>query len=287
MEDEGVITGYWTCIDSYRLGYDVYRYYLVFQNITPDIKNEMIEQFVNYKNMWVVVSIKTVYDLGLVIWVKDVSGFYRFWDDINEKYGDYFAEKIFSVYLIAHVFPSSFLIYDSYTKIDRENPQITGVKRHIDIDYSDYLLLDAIAVNARAPLTELAETLECSSQTVNYRLKNLVKSGVIQGFRAGIDISKLGFENFKVDIWLKQLSKRKQIWNYLKYNPYVTFINTSAGYADLEIEFVIENSDKLIQLMEELLLEFPGAIRKYIHWGSSNEHKLQCIPEMNESDFKK
>ena len=29
MEEEGIITGYWTCIDSYRFGYQVYRYYLI------------------------------------------------------------------------------------------------------------------------------------------------------------------------------------------------------------------------------------------------------------------
>ena len=38
MEDEGVITRYWTAIDTMKLGYYIYRIYISFQNITEDIK---------------------------------------------------------------------------------------------------------------------------------------------------------------------------------------------------------------------------------------------------------
>jgi acyl CoA:acetate/3-ketoacid CoA transferase alpha subunit len=63
-----------------------------------------------------------------------------------------------------------------------------------------------------------------------------MKSGVIQAFRVGIDISKLGLKHFKVDILLKEHSQRKYIMSYIKSNPLV-FISTSAGVSDLELEF--------------------------------------------------
>ena len=50
MEEGGIITGYWTSIDSYRFGYEVYRYYIIFQNATQQIQKEIIEQLVKYKN---------------------------------------------------------------------------------------------------------------------------------------------------------------------------------------------------------------------------------------------
>ena len=281
MEDERIIIGYWTEIDSYRFGYQVYRYYIVFQNATSDIKKEIIEQLTNYKNTWVVGTIKGIYDMSIVIWVKNIPEFYRFWDAFNEKYGDYFAEKLFSVYLKADVYPLSYLIIDDYEKSERDTYlQTTGGEETVVIDKTDYKLLYEIVENARIPLIELAEKLNCSSQSVNYRIKNLLKTSVIQGFHVSIDSSKLGYKDFKVDIWLKEVSKRKKIWNYIKYNPYVTFINTSAGYADLEIEFTIEDSDKLIDVMEEVSSKFPGAIRKYIHWNAKKLYKLRCLPTM-------
>ena len=280
MEEKEIITGYWTNIDSYRFGYEVYRYYFVFQNATSDIKKEIMEHLINYKNTWVVGQIKGIYDIVAVIWVKSVPEFYRFWDNLNEKYGDYFAEKIFSIYLQADVYPLSYLLLDEYKKSDRdEYLQITGGES-VEIDKADYILLNEIVENARMPLIELANKLCCSSQTVNYRIKNLIKKGVIQGFHVGIDASRLGYKDFKVDIWLKEVSKRKKIWNYIKYSPYVTFINTSAGYADLEIEFTIENEDKLIDVMEDVSSKYSGAIRKYIYWSAKKSYKLRCLPEM-------
>ncbi len=68
--------------------------------------------------------------------------------------------------------------------------------KSVEIDEIDYNLLNEIAVNARIPLIDLAEKLNCSSQTVNYRIKNLIKSGVIKAFRVNIDLSKLDLQKF-------------------------------------------------------------------------------------------
>jgi len=283
MEEAGVIKGYWTNIDSYKFGYEVYRYYIVFQNVTSDIKNEIIEQLINYKNTWVVRSIKGLYDISLVLWVDSIPKFYSFWDEFNEKYGDYFAEKIFSVYLQDDAYPLSYLLLEEYEKSDRDKCLQTTGGEPVEIDDVDYKLLNYIVENARIPLIELAEKLGCSSQAANYRIKNLMKKRIIQAFRVNIDVSKLGLQEFKVDIWLKKLSKRKQIWNCIKYNPYVTFISTSAGYADLEIVFTTEDSDKLIEILEDVFSKFPGAVRKYIYWASKKTYKFRCMPEI---DFK-
>ena len=50
MEDEGIITGYWTAINSCKLGYNVYRYYITFQNATQKIKDEIINFLMNNRN---------------------------------------------------------------------------------------------------------------------------------------------------------------------------------------------------------------------------------------------
>jgi len=287
MEEEGIITGYWTRIDSYRFGYQVYRYYIIFQNATTAIKEEIIKNIADYRNTWVTSSLTGTYDMNAVIWVKSIPQFYRFWDDLNEKYGDYFAEKIFSVYLGSDCYPHSYLIKEENYKKDRENPQYVGKNEPIEITYQDYLLLESIATDARESTIQIAEKLKCSSQSVNYNMNKLKGNGIIQGYHTAIDTSKLGLLHFKVDIWLKEISKRKKIWNILKYNPHVIFFNTSAGYADLEMEFVIEDTDKLVDTIENLYQQFPSAIRKYIYFRAKKNYKFRSLPELTEKDFKK
>ena len=45
-----------------------------------------------------------------------------------------------------------------------------------------------------------------------------MNSGVIQGFRTDIDFSKLGYQFFKADIYLRDYKKRGNIINYVKTN---------------------------------------------------------------------
>ena len=97
----------------------------------------------------------------------------------------------------------------------------------------------------------------------------------------------MGYEHYKVDIWLKELSKRRKIWDYIKYNPYVIYINTSAGYADIEIEFVVENNDKLIDILEQTSLKFPNAFRRYLYFKGKKIYKYRSLPELTAADFKK
>ena len=43
MQEEGVIKAFWTAIDTFRLGYNVYRIYINFDYlITSDIKKEIL-----------------------------------------------------------------------------------------------------------------------------------------------------------------------------------------------------------------------------------------------------
>jgi DNA-binding Lrp family transcriptional regulator len=280
LQDAGIIKNFFTVIDAYKLGYIVFRFYLVFQYVTPEIRSKIIEYLVKDKHTWVVGSIIGRYDLAVVLWVKDINDFYRFWEKMLDMYGDYFAEKTFSIYVQAFAYRQSYLLLDEYKKSDRLDYEITGGGKTVEIDDLDYKLLNEIAVNARIPLIELAEKLGCSSQVVNYRLKNLMKSGVIQAFRVGIDISKLGLKHFKVDIHLKEHSQRKYIMSYIKSNPYLVFISTSAGVSDLELEFHLESSDKVDQIMEEISTKFPGIIRNYDYFMVSKIHKVRCIPEL-------
>jgi Lrp/AsnC family transcriptional regulator for asnA, asnC and gidA len=220
-----------------------------------------------------------------VLWVDRIPEFFHFWDDLNEKYGDYFDEKIFSVYFQDEAYPLSFLLSDKYEKSDRDKYKQTTHGKSVEIDYIDYQLLNYIVENARIPLVELAGKLGCSSQTVSYRIKNLKKNGVIQAFRVDIDFAELGFQEIKVDIWLEKPSKKRQLHNFIKNNPYVTFISLSAGYADIEIVFTINDSDKLLEILEDSFSKFPGVIKKYIYWTSKKAYRYRCLPNM-EKRFK-
>jgi len=279
MEDEGIINNYWTFIDTFRLGYNVFRIYINFQYVTPKIKEEIIKYFVDYKNSWVVFSAKSPIDLVVVMWVKDIFEFCQFWEKTLDLYEDYFSEYHTSIYYGSVVYKKSFLL----PEILDSNRIISEMRcggKPVEIDEIDYKLLNEIAVNARAPLLELAEKLGCSSQTINYRIKNLVKSGVIKGFRVDLDLSALGLQHYKVDIYLKDHKLKRPILKYLGDKPYIEFMNFAHGWADIEPEFVVNSFNELLKILDEINTKFSGVIKKQSFFITEKLYKLRCLPEL-------
>ena len=280
MQDEGIIKNFWTAINTFKLGYNVYRVYVNFQYVvSTDKKNEIIEHFKDYKNAWAVLTVKGPIDFDAVLWVKDVYDFYQFWDRTLEKYEEYFAQKTLSMYIETIDYKKTYLLLDDYDDTDRELYKITCGGKTVDIDEIDRKILDELAINARIPLIDLAEKLKCSSQKINYRIKNLIDLEVIKAFRVAIDPSVINLQNVKVDIYLKQYSKRKELIDYVKKNPYMFCLNTAVGWCDLEFEFMVENVDKLIQILEDIDQKFPNTIRKQDYWLTKTVHKERWLPE--------
>jgi len=280
LEDDGVIKNFFTDIDTFRLGYNVFRIYINFQYVTQKIKEEIIKYFVDYKDSWVVATIKAEIDLDVVVWVKDIFEFYQFWEKTLDLYEDYFARYAISIYVKAHVYKKSYLLPNKLAETDREIYSMHCGGRSVEIDETDYKLLNELAENGRAPLIGLAEKLGCSSQTVKYRINNLVKSEVIKAFRVNIDYSKLDLQNFKVDIHLKDHKFKKPIINYLKNRSYLEYMNLAIGWADLEPEFVVKNFDELLKILDEINTKFSGAIKKQSFFITEKIYKLRCMPEI-------
>jgi len=280
LQDEGVIKNFYAAIDTYKLGYDVFRVYINFRYVTSKLKEEIIKYFVDDKNSWVVGSVKTEIDLGVVIWVKNLFEFYQFWEKALDKYEDYFEKYSISIYIYAACYKKSFLLLDNQDRSDGEMYVVSCGVKPVEIDETDYNLLNELAVNGRAPLIELAEKIGCSSQSINYRIKNLVKSGVINAFRVDIDLSKLGLHRYKVDIYLKDHKLKKPVINYLKDKSYVEYMNLAMGWADLEPEFVVKDMDELLEILEELNSKFSGAIKKQSFFTIEKIYKLRCLPEL-------
>lgn len=283
MQDEGAIRNFWTAIDTFKLGYQVYRIYINFQYVTSQIKERIVQHFIRYKNVWAVVSTKPEIDLDVVLWVKDIFEFFQFWNETLDEFEDYFAKYTFSVYVEAVNYKKSYLLEDDMKEGERLFYRTACSGKPVEIDETDYHILDELAVNARMPLIELSEKLGCSSQTVNLRLKKLMQSGVINAFRVNIDLAKFGLQHYKLDIYLRDHKQRNTIWNYLKEKPYCDTLNVAIGWSDLEFEIIVENIESLSQVMEDIYSKYPTAIKRQTFLIAEKIHKERWLPELSTS----
>jgi Lrp/AsnC family transcriptional regulator for asnA, asnC and gidA len=273
-----IIKTFYTVIDAFKLGYISFRIYLVYQYLTQEKEKELINYFTSQKLNWWTISAEGRFDLAVIMWVKDINDFYAFWEETLRRYRDYFLEQQFSVYIQLYTYRHSYLLDDVH-KSDRTKFEITGGGAQVKIDDLDFRLLRLIAPNARMPVKEIAEKLTSTVAIVNYRIKKLMREGVIQGFRTDIDLAKLGYQFFKADIDLKDYKQRGKIINYAKTNPHLVRIDKSVGISDLELEFHVHSLEQFHQIMKDLINKFPDAIKKYKYVYASKLHKMNYMPE--------
>ncbi|MFE3452558.1 Lrp/AsnC family transcriptional regulator [Nonomuraea sp. NPDC059194] len=63
----------------------------------------------------------------------------------------------------------------------------------VSLDGTDWIILAELQRDGRVPLTELGRRVSLSASAVTERVRRLESAGVITGYRAQVDVEKVGF----------------------------------------------------------------------------------------------
>jgi len=280
LKDNGVITNFHTAVDYCLLGFTSFRFYLNFQYVTEEIKNDIVNYFINEKYIKFIHSTEGSFDFSLIAHAKDISKIYFIWEKVLSKYRDYFANQVFSAVYKTSVFCFSFLLDESdEERKSRKSYDLMSKGKIIHIDKTDLNILKQIIVNARMPTVEIAKNLDSTPTVINYRINKLIKSGVIIGFKTNINFSKIGYRLFKVDINLKDHRILDKIIEYVMINPNLFEVIKSVGYSDVELVYILKNVKDLHEIIADISKKFPDKIKNYTYFVVVKSHKWEFLPE--------
>ena len=274
LQEKGIIKRFFAYYDILHLGYNFLRFYFKFQYVTPDIKKEIIDHFMNDDNVNNLFSTEGAYDLGVLMMVENISDIYPLWRKTLEKYGDYFSQQVFSAYMGELIYGHGFLL-EGIEKVQRTPLQKNLGK--VKIDALDLEILKLLVVDSRIPTVEIAKKLNSNVTTINSRINRLVKEKVILGFSVELDMDKLGYQTWKVDFYLSEYTKLHQIVKYLEQNPLLYCVDYTIGYADLEIEINVKDNSQLHDIIEDLHSKFPKIIRNYVFFRGIKFYKWYSL----------
>jgi DNA-binding Lrp family transcriptional regulator len=282
LQKNGYIKYFMTILNSMKLGFDWYRTFFKFQNLTLKKEKEII-LWLNKKASWVV-KVEGVWDINTGIFCKNV---YNYRDIINEfllRFSKYVEKYEVSIVTRMWHYHRDYLL-DKKEKSSK--PDLMGFDSKEDykiekVDKIDYKILEILLQNARMKTIDVARKINSTEIVVRYRIKKLVDKGVILGFRSFLDISKLGFEYFKVHFTLQNLTieKMNQIVSYFHKHPNSIHMTELVGGSDLEIEFQVKNNSDFYKLIYEIRSKFGDIIRDYQFMQYTDEYKFTYLPEM-------
>ena len=283
LVEKGYINYFMAVINSMKLGYDWYRTFFKFQNLTLEKEKEIIE-YLKERASWIS-KVEGVWDLNTGIFAKNV---YEYRDIINDfllKYS-FFIER-YNVAIVTREWTyhkSYFINKKKKTSksilmgFDSKNDYKTEI-----IDEIDYNILKTILKNARMKTIDIAEKIDSTEMVVRYRLKKLIQKDIIIGFKPFINVHKLGYTYFKLHLTLQNLTqeKKKNIINYIHLHPNTAHMTELVGGADLETEFQVKSNEEFYRYVQDLRLKFGDIIRDYEFMQYTQEYKFTYLPEMN------
>ncbi len=278
LRGEGVLLSCSAIVDMSALGHFTFRVYIRWQNMTAAEKERFWERMSRDERIWTIAILHGRWDLAFFMGVRSVTfvdEFHKVWSAIQATHKDRIAESKIAIYSPVHNFNKRFFVEGKAEVVER----VYGRGRAADIDDLDERILKEYAPDVRAPLTRIAHRLGVSAETVRQRVRRLEQQKVIAGYKADMDVAKLGHQGYRVDFSLNSTRRNKELFEYIKQHRYFYQVNLSIGGADFEAEIVVRDLNHLLEVLEEAMSRFSDVMRGYEYYGYSRFPKLTIVPD--------
>lgn len=273
FEKEEIITQYQVALNLAKMGIVQFKILLSFQHMTSEKLDKIIDKLDKNKSVKWIVSCKGNWDLLIALEAKSLQEIDRVKDEVLSYFQGFVNQKAISICTYAEVYDRDFLVGKSGS--DRIRILVSKEKEE-KLDEIDMKILRQLAENARKPIVDIAFSLKTSARVVNYRIRQLVKRGIITGFRIALNYEKLGIQFYKLFIYLDNPEERRfaDLMNYLRHNKNVIHNLKVLGNWDLEPELEVYSEKEFNSNLQELKDRFSDIIKNIEIVTIEKEHKF-------------
>jgi len=261
LQKKKIIQGFYTDINSSKLGYEIYLIYFKFQNFNPKVEKEFIKHLSEQESIGVNASINGKWDYCIGIWVRNVVDFKKRYEQIMKKYEKFVKEKVIMIETDFYYFkPRRILESKSGVQV-KMSEDIT----EFTLDDTDKKILSELSKNSRISLVNLSSKTKLTPNGVNQRIKTLEKKGIILSYRIMINYPLLNFLHYRIFLHLDDLTLeiKKKLINFIGNQKETSSITETIGYCDLEFRAILKNIQEFYNLIEKIRNEFPTLIKNY------------------------
>ena len=275
LEKNKVIFSYYTIIDITKMGLSQYKVYFKFQNVTLEDEKKLVRYWVKNKNSVWVGQIRGRWDLSVSLFARSNFEFGKILNDFMNLYSRFILEKDVLLTEYSPIYAREYLVETKESQFIYGSP-----KRFYKLDREEVKILRVLAKNSRISIVQLVKESGLTRDTINYRLKKLVRDGIIVQYRCYLNLNKIGINLYKVILGTKNFDEQseKLVKDYVGRNKKATQFLKLIGSWDLEIEFETENEDELYGMLTEVRKRFSGIIRDFDIMRITETYKYNYFP---------
>lgn len=272
-----IITSFVTQFSIGSLGLFLGKIYMQIAGLTDNKRQEIYDYLINDKRLNWVAECEGRWNLMVGGYIENVKQLDSVKRDFFRRYEKYVTayDVVFAVE--AYISKRNYLVPNQ--KITKEIGKFIGPEK-IDLDRYDKQLVKLIANDARFNYVDIARKIGLNIKTVQKRINFLEKRGVIKDYIALPDIRKIGYNFFKVCIFLQNYEAKYD--SFVKYCiglPNVVHVIESLGPWEIELEIETETLQDFYDIVHKINNEFSDIIKRVDSVIISNEMKLLFFPE--------
>ena len=277
LEKKNIILGYSPIIDITSFGFNYYRVFIEFQNLTKELKKE-IEKYIRQDNNigWAIWTYGT-YSIGFTIWAKTVTEFKEIINKFYFSFGKYIKERTESIATEVQFYKNKFLL----SKNSEDVLIIKEKKKQQNYDELDIKILKEIIREPRAKIITISSKLGEPTKKISYRLKKLYVNKILLGVRPLLNHQLLGKTYYKLFINLNNTNKEqiKKLETYVANDKKVIYIVKALGTCDFDVELMVNSNEELFEFINNIQEKFPGTIKDYKTTILTKTIKAKFLPE--------
>ncbi|MFH2106852.1 MAG: winged helix-turn-helix transcriptional regulator [Candidatus Micrarchaeota archaeon] len=260
LENSGLIKGYITEMDLYKLGFRMYPILFKFEELPEKIEKEMTSFIKKSENIGWAAWCDGSWDLNIAPRVKNATEVSVFLEEFDMRFGDYILEKQLMHTLQFNYFKRNFGFGESRRSIIKSGE----TTETLEVSSEEAKFLRSISLDARKQISLLAKDAGVSVPTTIEMMRRLKKNQILQGFRIFTNFANLGHSYYKIWFNLRNMNKEnwKKLYSFLSFEPHVLWATQTIGYYDFSVELEIPSVREFQFFAKRLKANFSDIIKR-------------------------
>jgi DNA-binding Lrp family transcriptional regulator len=268
LEKQGVIKEYYLVIDKSRLGLSSHRLYIKQKRLDPQMERGLIKFAKSDPDVWAFGRTSGEMDFVIGVSKKDEYEFGNFIDELLARFGQDIKWLSTQIFLEYAEYTREYL-----TKEPKMNLMMISGREKAKYDETDLRILDELRKDSTAPFSEIAKKVGLSERIVRYRVKRMEDVGIIVAYRCNIDYGILGYDYFKIDLFLDERKDIAKIRKFVNSLPQTVYSERTIYHSDVEFDIEVKGIDELLSTVQLVNEKFPGAIKEFKYYSMLEYYK--------------
>ncbi len=278
LSDQGLLKGTLTFINTLRLGFRFYNIYLRLKFMPEDKVSAAIKQLKAMPRVAWLVSLSGQYNLLVSMIARDIN-------DFQNQYN-----QVLNIMDASIIDDSVFIVTDGcqlpYPLLPGQQPELTDKHarvrgEEITVKDIDLQIMRELSADARITSLEIAQKIGAEPATIANRLKLLLKSDLVQGFKPLLDMSKLGKQWYVLLLKLKYVDEpmKNKFIETMKTLPQTFYVTQGVGNWHMQLEFYCDDDNDWKKVLSHIFpSEHSPIVKELTEMRITAEHKCVYYP---------